>query len=590
MRPTSLKEELREDLLRMLAPLEAHFSEGKARLWLGAQAAGYGVRIAGMEGAMRLLWGLTPYWAGGGTGAERWKETFLQAVKNGTDPDSPEYWGTVGQRDQKIVEMAPLACNLLLTPEVLWEKLDAREKENLSQWLYQANGAEVPDNNWHFFVVLVNVALKKLGRPYSEERIRQGIQRYEDFYLGNGWYSDGQRPQKDYYVSFGIHFYCLLYAHFMEKEDPERCERYRERAALFAETFLYWFDDRGRGIPYGRSMTYRFAQVAFLAAAVTVLRETCPYRAQMKRLLRLHMEHWMAQPVFDNGGVLTVGYQYPNLLMSEGYNSPGSPYWAFKSFFCLALPDGDPFWSLEEAETEWLPRRAVPECNMLFLHVPGQAVALTAGQFPTVVQTHSEAKYAKFAYSSVFGFSVPRSSETLAECAPDSMLAFEVYGKFYVRKRCKSFSVKENGVYARWSAAEGIEVETELIPAPEGYLRRQRVLCRVPCRAYECGFSYPVTEGVKESAQAGEARVWDENGYSGISVKDGAGEVCGTGLTVRAAPNTNLLYPLTGIPAVMLELSPGIHSWETAVEARMRPGRIVTGKGEVYVIEDGGDL
>lgn len=47
------------------------------------------------------------------------------------------------------------------------------------------------------------------------------MDRYESFYLGNGWYSDGKRPQKDYYVSFGIHFYCLLYARFMEKEDPE---------------------------------------------------------------------------------------------------------------------------------------------------------------------------------------------------------------------------------------------------------------------------------------------------------------------------------------------------------------------------------
>ncbi len=33
---------------------------------LGAETAGYGHQVAGMEGFSRLLWGLVPYWAGGG--------------------------------------------------------------------------------------------------------------------------------------------------------------------------------------------------------------------------------------------------------------------------------------------------------------------------------------------------------------------------------------------------------------------------------------------------------------------------------------------------------------------------------------------
>ena len=78
------------------------------------------------------------------------------------------------------------------------------------------------------------------------------------------------------------------------------------------------------------------------------------------------MEYWLAQPVFDNGGVLTVGYTYPNLLMSESYNAPGSPYWSFKTFVCLALPDSHPFW---KAESEPLPKLsevlAVKECDMV---------------------------------------------------------------------------------------------------------------------------------------------------------------------------------------------------------------------------------
>ena len=61
----SLKKELEQKLLAMLNPLKARFSEEKAGLPLGGFAAGYGMKIAEMEGALRRLWGLTPYWASG---------------------------------------------------------------------------------------------------------------------------------------------------------------------------------------------------------------------------------------------------------------------------------------------------------------------------------------------------------------------------------------------------------------------------------------------------------------------------------------------------------------------------------------------
>ena len=54
-----------------------------------------------------------------------------------------------------------------------------------------------------------------------------------------------------------------------------------------------------------------------------------------------HLDYWMKQPIFDNGGILTVGYTYPNLLMSETYNAPGSPYWALR-LCILDLPDDHP--------------------------------------------------------------------------------------------------------------------------------------------------------------------------------------------------------------------------------------------------------
>lgn len=558
------KNQFQRLFLDMVDPLKCHYSKGKARLELGAAAAGYGSRIAGMEGFSRILWGLVPYWAGGGTD-ESLLPVYQEGIKNGTDPQNEEFWGHLHDKDQRMVEMAALSLGILLAPEKLWEPLSAETKENYAAWLYEINQHKLVENNWQFFNVITNLALKSVGAPYSRECMQRAIDYYESFYIGNGWYGDGKRPQKDYYVAFAIHFYCLLYVTFMRGEEPLRCKVYEERARAFAQSFLYWFDDKGRALPYGRSQTYRFAQAAFFSACVFAGVEVFPLPV-IKGVLERHLNYWLNQPIFDNGHVLTVGYAYPNLNMSETYNALGSPYWAFKTFLFLALPDGHPFW---EAEPAPMPRLksvlAIPECDMLLQRRSGEVCALCAGQYPVVEHTHSAEKYAKFAYSSEFGFSVPRSYEKLNETAPDSMLAFRAHGMTYVRRKCEEYSIGENEVYSRWIPTEGIEVETWLYPTKEGHIRKHRITSGFSCRAYDCGFSYPdqMEETLRESGE-GYARISDRNGFSEIALTTGKGQ----GTIIGGVPNVNLIFPNALIPALEYQLASGV----TEIESEIRTG------------------
>ena len=136
-------------------------------------------------------------------------------------------------------------------------------------------------------------------------------------------------------------------------------------------------------------------------------------------------------PIFDNAGIMSIGYAYPNLQMSESYNAPGSPYWALKAFLFLALPEEHPFWKAEIAPLPKLDQKKyLKHANMLIQRGDGNVVALIPGRTFADGHSHTVEKYAKFAYSSKFGFSIARSSVTLAENAPDSMLAFEAYGYF----------------------------------------------------------------------------------------------------------------------------------------------------------------
>ena len=78
--------------------------------------------------------------------------------------------------------------------------------------------------------------------------MRADLDRLDTFYVGGGWSRDGPETvcQFDYYSSsFAIQFAQLVYSRLMQDEDPKRCEEYRNRARLFAQDFVRYFDEEG---------------------------------------------------------------------------------------------------------------------------------------------------------------------------------------------------------------------------------------------------------------------------------------------------------------------------------------------------------
>jgi hypothetical protein len=361
-----------------------------------------------------------------------------------------------------------------------------------------------------------------------------------------------------------------------DQEEHLRAERYRERAKEFAQTFIAWFDEEGKAIPFGRSQTYRFAQGAFWSMCAMAEVECLPLGV-IRGMIGRHLRYWMEQPIFDNGGVLTIGYAYPNLNMSEGYNASGSPYWALKSFAFLALPADHAFWQTDEAPFPEQPKTVlVSKCDMLLCHQKNEVVALTAGQASPML-THGAEKYAKFAYSSRFGFSVPRSYSQLQEAGADSMLAFWVHGMIYVRRECMEYRLAEDVVYSKWSPLKGIVVETWLKPIESGHIRHHRITSELECVAYDCGFSYPDCQGETTSqSEGGIAIISDANGMSRVTSETGKSVV------IHCIPNTNLIFPVTKLPAVEYKVPVGETEYRTVVETRFAEGSVRIGRGNCY--------
>lgn len=558
------KQDFQQLLRDVLEPLKPYYS--KAGLHVGDTAACYGPDTVAMEAFLRPLWGLVPYWSGGGglTGLE---DRYCQGLATGTDPDSGEYWGGFWDGDQRFVEMASIACGLILVPEKLWDPLTKEQQERLVKWLSAINEYRLPVCNWICFRILVNVALEKRGCPYDPVKLEEALDMLDSFYLGGGWYQDGDSEQRDYYVSFALHYYGLFYAHFMEKEDPARCQVFRERAVEFAKEFIYWFDDNGEALPYGRSLTYRFAQAAFFSACVFAGVYPFPVGV-MKGLIVRHLQRWMEKPIFDRAGLLTIGYAYPNLCMAEVYNAPGSPYWAMKTFAVLALPDNDPFWSAEALPLPELEeQRFLRHGQMLIRRYPGHTTAYVPGKFSANNLGHFPEKYGKFAYDTKFAFSVAKSNVKLSEAAPDSMLAFVVDGYIYTRRDCDSFTMTDEEIVSVWRPCTGITVTTKLIPTARGHRREHMVESGIPCTAYDCGFAV-ATNVPGDRFGRTNTSAFAEAAQSRCEVIAAAGR--GTPEVLGADPNTNLIHPMTRIPAIRYEINPGNNILLTEVLAEYK--------------------
>ena len=362
-------------------------------------------------------------------------------------------------------------------------------------------------------------------------------------------------------------------------------------------------------------MTYRFAFAAFWSAVAIADVELPPpvdNLGTVKGLLLRHLRWWRQhEDMFNADGVMNIGFTYPNMYLSELYNSPQSVYWCLKGFVALLRPQDSAFWRSEELPHPLARDDTVVELSKV-LRAPQQIVdgspvhhyLLSSGQMTTMPHKAKDAKYSKFAYSSAFGFSVPTEATTLGQMAPDSTLSVSIDGGGSWRVRDESTDVRVeavtigdehvDGLTSLWKpwAALDLQIETTLVAltrhVPGWHLRFHRIrwserteaaLLADAIQLVDGGFAIPATTA--EGLHVPEASSWDdftatdaEGHYSdGVSAliqsKAGAGgtsnlshsepsstaEVQSDAFVLNADPNTNLLSPRTFIPCVRHSLT-----------------------------------
>ena len=189
-------------MYRMAAPVLSNMSEGLLKqnmlVELSPTWDGRNQNVTYMECFGRLMAGLAPWLSlpddetPEGLQRKQLREWALKSYANAVDPASPDYllWR---QENQTLVDAAFLAESFLRSYDALWMPLDSITKQRYIAEFTDLRRVDPSYSNWLLFSATVESFLRKAGAPSDTYRISSSLRKIEEWYVGDGWYSDGPR-------------------------------------------------------------------------------------------------------------------------------------------------------------------------------------------------------------------------------------------------------------------------------------------------------------------------------------------------------------------------------------------------------------
>ena len=318
-------------------------------------------KVTYMECFGRLMAGLAPWLTlpddetPEGKMRQQLRQWALQSYKNAVDPESPDYllWRKEGQT---LVDAAYIAESLIRGYDALWMPLDEQTKQRYIAEFTQLRRVDPPYTNWLLFSSTVESFLAKVGAPYDAYRVSMAVRKTEEWYVGDGWYSDGQGTFAfDYYTSYVFH---AMYLETLQNMIDAKgrgwgidYKRYHQRALRRAQKFAVilerFISPEGTFPVFGRSIPYRMA--ALQPLALMAWKQTLPEEltnGQVRRALTKAMHRmYDVQNNFNEGGFLTIGFCGSQPSVADWYTNNGSLYMTSLSLMPLGLPANHPFWT-----------------------------------------------------------------------------------------------------------------------------------------------------------------------------------------------------------------------------------------------------
>ena len=364
------------DLLsRMATPVLGPMSEGRLHAAFQPELSptwdGRSPKVAYLECFGRLIAGLAPWLAlppdGSAEGQLRAKllDQARASYAHSVDPASPDYLLWKGE-GQPLVDSAYFSNALLRAPKQLWDPLDAKTKAAIVRELKELRSVSPPYTNWLLFAAMNEAFLLSIGEQWDPIRIDLAVRKINEWYAGDGWYSDGPQFHFDYYGSYVIHpmlveileVLVATGAKFNSLPAAELLDRAYRRMQRYAESLERLIGPDGSYPPIGRSLTYRTA--VFQPLGLLSLRKKLPDilpEGQVRSATAAAQRAIFSNPTnFDAHGYLTLGFAGHDPALADIYSNSGSMYLASLSLLQLGLPASDSYWTVPAQP--WTQQRA----------------------------------------------------------------------------------------------------------------------------------------------------------------------------------------------------------------------------------------
>lgn len=410
---------------------------------------------------------------------------YRQQLRNMSDPSKSGYIQHLkGGPSQTLVEFGALALSLTVMPEIIWEPLTQKEKDDLAALMLSYGNGPTIGSNWRFFNIFVMSFFKNQGYEVKDGYIDELLQKSLAQYRGYGWYNDS--PAYDYYSMWAFQMYGMIWAHYYgEKFNPEAGRQFVSNFRDLVPNYPYMFAEDGKMNMYGRSITYRIA-AAVPFPLMGWLNDPSINYGWMRRIASSPLLQFLENPALMEDRVPTLGFYGAFEPAVQIYSCRGSVYWMGKAFLGLLLPADNPFWTAVENNGAWekefqpgkVYNKFMEGSNTLVTNYPNSGTSeIRAWCHETVAKDwqkfRSTENYNKLSYNTAFPWMAdsPDGKVSMNYAVLNAKQEWEVL-------RLYTFKKFEDGIYYRDAELEtNPEIKFHLadIPLPNGILRVDKV-------------------------------------------------------------------------------------------------------------------
>ena len=475
----------------------------------------FGRHSDGMEAFSRSMILASIYLAGGGkpvikAGGKKFDiaRFFRQGLVAGTDPDHRNYWGDMQDphvvgldlRPMTVLECGSMAWCIYVGREFLWDPLSDPQKKQIMGWITMTNQRPTWLVNWIYFRIFANTVAKKLGHPYSQERLDEDLKMVDGFYHGGGWYKDGASLAFDMYNPWALHLYPTIWKLIDGESKPELAERFASRTREFLQRYKYFFGANGAYPAYGRSLIYRFGAVSLFGMAERMKISPVP-PGQARRISSGCIQYFLKNGMLTGDNYLSLGHLGPYMPVVEFYSGPGSPLWAAKGFLGLLNAPDSPFWTDVELPMEVEKKSylvAMPEVGLTYT---GDKETGHVQVYNQMSRSFLDKKYSNFVVSSHFGFDIDRRVYTYNY---DNCFAVSTTGEHFVIRKVFTHVATAPGFSASWwnpirdenfQPLKEVQIDSNLVIKDDFHVRLTRLVTNQPLWVFDGGHALGYNSG-----------------------------------------------------------------------------------------------